>query len=183
MASGPNFDYVDIGIIDVSPSPFEQPFTGSRSELSWAIGDHFLLNVELDNVSLNQASSTTRVKTKRFGFGFHNDITDNIDFVAIMTNDEIRTTEQDLIFGVPSINYNRVNGDTFKFGLRGAIWNKIEWDVLLLRRTQSRPGLDYDEAGVYGAVRYEILPDLNVGLSVETIDNDETTGLHFRYNF
>lgn len=178
-----NYDYLDVSMTNVDLGGNGPEYDGYSVDFSYGLGRHFAILLGFENVQAEEGNWDNRLKSRSFGFGFHNSITRNIDFVAEYTKQRIQDTETEVFGNVVSRLRYVDKGDTTKLGLRGVAFDKLEWDALAVRKTVKGDGIDFDESGVELGVRYRLLPQFSVGFSVATIDDFEQTGINFRYDF
>ncbi len=178
-----NYDYLDVSMTDIQLVSDGPEYDGYSVDFSYGLGKHFSILLGFENVQAEVGNWDNRIKSRSFGFGFHNSLTNNIDFVAEYTKQKIRDTETEVVGNIATQWRYNDRGDTTKIGLRGVAFDKLEWDALAVRKTVKGDGLDFDESGVELGVRYRLLPQFSVGFSVASIDDFEQTGVNFRYDF
>ncbi len=183
QAGETNYDYLDVSMTDIQLVSDGPEYDGYSVDFSYGLGKHFSILLGFENVQAEEGNWDNRIKSRSFGFGFHNSLTNNIDFVAEYTKQKIRDTETEVVGNIATQWRYNDRGDTTKIGLRGVAFDKLEWDALAVRKTVKGDGLDFDESGVELGVRYRLLPQFSVGFSVASIDDFEQTGVNFRYDF
>jgi hypothetical protein len=178
-----NYDYLDVSATDIQLVNNGPEYDGYSLDFSYGLGRHFSILVGFDNVKAEDNDWENRIKTKSFGFGYHNSITNTIDFVAEYTKQKIRDTETEVIGNTITQWRYHDRGDTTKLGLRGIAFDNLEWDALAVRKTVRGEGIDFDETGIELGVRYRLLPKFSVGFGVATIEDFEQTSVNVRYQF
>ncbi len=181
-----NYDYFDLDLVEQEANLAGEKWDGYNVDVGFSLGSKFYLKLGFDNVESDKAVGNRyfvidRIKTRRFGFGYRNSLNDDLDFVAEYTQDDYHfQTEQNPDSPISFTNFND-HGDTTKVGLRGALFERLEWDAFVKRKTFS--DMNMDDIGYELALRYRVVKDFDLSVGVEDIGDEEKVSFGFRYQY
>ncbi|NVJ49687.1 MAG: hypothetical protein HWE11_04825 [Gammaproteobacteria bacterium] len=185
QADSLDYDYIELSTVDTKYFENGVDLSGYNLDVSWQLGNHFSLLLGFDNVNGDTESTDffrdERLKTKHFGFGFRSEVAEDLDFVIEYSKDDYQVRIVEIEPGTVISYPVDEDGDTTKIGLRGQFTPSLQWDLYGVRMTLD--DADVDDSGFQAAVRYAIVDDLSVGLSVARVGDFEQTALSFRYNY